>query len=145
MARKKRGKKRTEMTSEELRHIRQLERERKQKRRLELDEEEKEKIRAKDMERRAEARLRMENEQKEKIRAIARERRAEARKKMKQNEKDKEKIAKLISMRKFRLVETEEKKKIEREKAKEGMKVLRRLKFYISFSFSQFKHSKISC
>ena len=47
-------------------------------------------------------------------------------KKMKQNEKDKEKIAKLISMRKFRLVETEEKKKIEREKAKEGMKVLRR-------------------
>ena len=126
MARKKSGKKRTEMTSEELRHIRQLERERKKKRRLELDEEEKEKIRAKDRERRAEARLRMENEQKEKIRAIARERRAEAMKKMKQNEKDKEKIAKLISMRKFRLVETEEKKKIEREKAKEGMKVLRR-------------------
>ena len=33
MARKKSGKKRTEMTSEELRHIRQLERERKNKRR----------------------------------------------------------------------------------------------------------------
>ena len=126
MARKKKGKRRTEMTTEELTHIRQLERERKQKRRLELDEEEKEKIRTTDRGRRAEARLRMEKEQKEKIRATERERRAEARKKMDQTEKDKERIAKLISMRKLRLVETEEKKKIAREKAKEGMRVLRR-------------------
>ena len=126
MARKKSDKKRTEMTPEELRHVRQLERERKQKRRLQLNKEEKENIRVKDRERRAEARLRMEKEQKEKIRATDRKRRAEARKKMEQNKKDKERIAKLISMRKYRLVETEEKKKIAREKAKEGMRVLRR-------------------
>ena len=126
MARKKSGKKRNEMTAEELAIVRKQDRERKQLRRLQLDEEEKERIKAKDRERRAETRAKMENEQKEEIRAIERKRRAEARKKMDKKELDRERINKLIRMRKNRLLQTEENKKIARDKAKEGMLVLRR-------------------
>ena len=114
------------MTSEELAHVRQQDKERKQRARLQLNEEEKETIRVKDRERRAEARKKLKEEQKEKIRATDRERRANARGKLTKKAKDKEKITKLIRMRKNRLTETEESKKIARNKAKEGMKVLRR-------------------
>ena len=133
------------MTSDELAHVRQVEKERKQRARLLLNEEEKEKIRAKDREKRAEARKKLEEEQKEKIKAADKERRATARKNMKEEhkekaranererrekmtikEKDKKKIIKLIRMRKHRLLESDENKKIARNKAKVGMKVLRR-------------------
>ena len=120
------GKRRSEMTSEELAHVRQLDKERKQKARLGLNEEEKEKIRAKDRERRAEARQKLKEEQKEKIRAIERERRANAWGKLTEKGKDKENITKLIRMRKNRLIEDEESKRMARNKAKEGRKVLRR-------------------
>ena len=120
------GKRRSEMTSEELAHVRQQDKERKQWARLRLNEEEKETIRVKDRERRAEARKKLKEEQKEKIRATDRERRANARGKLTKKAKDKEKLTKLIRMRKNRLTETEESKKIARNKAKEGMKVLRR-------------------
>ena len=68
----------------------------------------------------------MKEEQKEKVRTNERERRAIARSKQTKKAKDKEKFNKLIRMRKHRLLETEESKQCARNKAKEGMKVLRR-------------------
>ena len=103
MSRKKRGKKRSEMTPEELEQVRKLDREKKQRRRKN-----------------------MEKEEKDRIRAIDKERRAEARGKMCKKKRDKIKIANLIRMRKNRLMETVEKVQIARNKAKMGMRVLRK-------------------
>ena len=126
MVKKKFVKKREEMTPEELEHLRKLEREKKQRRRMKLTKEEKYTIREKETLGRAEARKKMTKEEKEYKNVIERERRARARKKMGDRETEKERISALIGMRKYRLTETEESKKLAREKAKKGMRILRR-------------------
>ena len=97
------NKNRKDMTSEELAHIRRLDRERKQRYRINLNKEKKDKIRVKD-----------------------RQSKAEARKSKTEKEKDEERITSLIGMRKYRLMESEENRKIARNKAKEEMKILRK-------------------
>ena len=97
------NKNRKDMTPEELAHIRRLDRERKQRYRINLNKEKKDKIRVKD-----------------------RQSKAEARKNKTEKEKDEERITSLIGMRKYRLMESEENRKIARNKAKEGMKILRK-------------------
>ena len=92
-----------DMTPEELAHIRRLDRERKQRYRINLNKEKKDKIRVKD-----------------------RQSKAEARKSKTEKEKDEERITSLIGMRKYRLMESEENRKIARNKAKEEMKILRK-------------------
>ena len=95
--------KRKDMTPGELAQIRKADRERQQRRRFKLAEQEKEKIRIKD-----------------------RESRAKVWGKMTEKEKEKERIMNVIRMRKYRLMETEEKRKLAQNKAKEGMRILRK-------------------
>ena len=96
-------KKRKDMTPGELAQIRKADRERQQRRRIKLDEQEKEKIRIKD-----------------------RESRAKVMEKMTEKEKEKKRVIKVIRMRKYCLMETEEKRKLAQNKAKEGMRILRK-------------------
>ena len=126
MGRTKGGRKRSEMTQEELAQVRKLDRDKKQKRRMNLSEEEKNKIREKDRKSRAEERKNMEEEEKERIRAIDRVRKAERRKKGRKEDEEKVKINDLIRKRRTRLMETEGEKQLYRDKAKIGMRVLRK-------------------
>ena len=103
MEKNKNGKKRKDMTPEELAHFRKLEKDRKQRYRMKLSEEKKDMIRARDS-----------------------ESRAKARKNLNEKEKKKERLAALIGMRKYRLKETKENRKLAKKKAKEGMRILRK-------------------
>ena len=98
-------KKRSEMTQEELTLVRELDKKKKQKRRQKLTEEEREEIRDKDRKRK-------------------RKRKPESKKDPKEK-REKGNISSLLSMRKLRLLQTEEKKSLARQKAKEGMRIYR--------------------
>ena len=60
------------------------------------------------------------------IRVRDRESRAKAREKLNEKERKKERMAALIGMRKYRLKETKENRKLAKKKAKEGMRILRK-------------------
>ena len=92
-------KKRSDMTPEELDHIRQLERNRQHRRRINLTVQKKEEILKKDR---------------------------EAKQRKRASNKEKSRIYSLIHVRKHRLMQSEEKKSIARYKAKVGMKICRK-------------------
>ena len=96
-------KKRTDMTQEELAHVRKLDREKQQRRRMKLSKDEKDEIKKNNT-----------------------ERRAEARKKLTESKKERFRINKLISMRKYRLLQNEKDAKVAKYKAKEGMRLLKK-------------------
>ena len=98
-----RGKRRSDMTPDELAHVRKLDREKHQRRRMKLNLAQKEEIKKKDRERRAEARKQLKNDEKERIG-----------------------ISNLIRMRKYRLMQTEDSKNEAKNKAKKGMRILRK-------------------
>ena len=91
-----------------------------------MDEQERERIRAIDRVRKAERRKKGRKEDEEKVRAQNRERMKNDRAKLNRKQSDKVKITDLIRKRKNRLMETEGEKKCARNKAKIGMRVLRK-------------------
>ena len=112
-----RAKKKSDMTNEELAHIREADRSRQKRRRMNLSTQEKEMIKIRD-----------------------RKAKQKKRNSLTQVEKDKANVKLLIQIRKYRLLQSEKSKSIARYKAKLGMRVLRKEGPIMEFSERIKKH-----